>query len=124
VGKGRSKTDSSDAELLYRYGIERGHGETQLLQSDILAESIQVRLAYYRAVQKSRVAYQNLLKTLKQVPASSSTLLAKLRAEIAELKKKEKQQVDAAEQRVAEDPTRYEATRCCSRFRALDRSPH
>lgn len=27
VGKGRSKTDSSDAELLYRYGIERGESE-------------------------------------------------------------------------------------------------
>ena len=41
VGKGRSKTDSSDAELLYRYGIERGHGEAAPLENDTLAESIQ-----------------------------------------------------------------------------------
>ena len=40
VGKGRSKTDSSDAKLLYRYGIERGHGEAVQLENDALAESV------------------------------------------------------------------------------------
>ena len=53
VGKGRSKTDSSDAELLYRYGIERGHSEAVQLGHDSLAESIQARLACYRVAQKA-----------------------------------------------------------------------
>ncbi len=30
VGRGRSKTDSTDAELLYRYGIKRGHSSEQV----------------------------------------------------------------------------------------------
>lgn len=98
VGKGRSKTDSSDAELLYRYGIERGEGEATQLENDALSESIQARLACYRVVQKSRVAYQNVLEALSQDPATSSVLLDEVRTEIRELKRKEKQQVDAAQQ--------------------------
>jgi len=56
VGRGRSKTDSSDAELLYRYGIERGHNEASELSHDSLSDSIQARLACYRVAQKARVA--------------------------------------------------------------------
>jgi len=97
VGKGRSKTDSSDAELLYRYGIERGQQEAAQLENDALAESIQARLSCYRVIQKSRVAYQNVLEALSQDPASSSELLEEIRAEVRELKRKEKQQVDAAQ---------------------------
>jgi transposase len=103
VGKGRSKTDSTDAELLYRYGIERGHSEAAPLGSDVLAESIQARLACYRVAQKGRVAYQNVLEALSQDPATSRDLLVELRAEIAELKKKEKQHLDATQQLVEED---------------------
>ncbi|MBU0596236.1 IS110 family transposase [Candidatus Bipolaricaulota bacterium] len=103
VGKGRSKTDSTDAELLYRYGIERGHSEAEQLENDALAESIQARLACYRVAQKARVSYQNVLEALSQDPATSNMLLAELRAEIAELKRKEKQHLDAAQQLVEED---------------------
>ena len=98
VGKGRSKTDSTDAELLYRYGIERGHSEAAPLKNDALAEAIQARLACYCVAQKGRVAYQNVLEALSQDPATSRELLAQLRAEISELKKKEKQHLDAAQQ--------------------------
>ena len=56
VGKGRSKTDRTDAELLYRYGIERGYGEAVQLARDSLAESIQARLACYRVAQKARAS--------------------------------------------------------------------
>ena len=101
VGKGRSKTDSTDAELLYRYGIERGYSEVALLENDALAESIRARLACYRVAQKARVAYQNVLEALSQDPATSRDLLTELEAEISELKKKEKQYLDAA-QRLAE----------------------
>ncbi|MGB2982801.1 MAG: IS110 family transposase [Candidatus Bipolaricaulia bacterium] len=103
VGKGRSKTDSSDAELLYRYGIERGYSEATQLENDALAESIQARFACYRVAQKARVAYQNVLEALSQDPATSSGLLAELRAEIAGLKSKEHQQLVAAQQLVKED---------------------
>jgi len=103
VGKGRSKTDSSDAELLYRYGIERGYSEATQLKNDALAESIQARLACYRVSQKARVAYQNVLEALSQDPATSERLLADLREEIAELKGKEKQHLNAAQQVVEED---------------------
>lgn len=103
VGKGRSKTDSSDAELLYRYGIERGHREATQLANDSLAESIQARLACYRVAQKARIAYQNVLEALSQDPATSKSLLTELRAEIAQLKMKEKQHLDAAVHLVEED---------------------
>jgi len=88
VGKGRSKTDGTDAELLYRYGIERGYSEATQLENDALAESVQARLACYRVAQKARVAYQNVLEALSQDPATSSTLLTELGAEICELKKR------------------------------------
>ena len=83
VGKGRSKTDSTDAELLYRYGVERGQREATQLSSDALAESIQARLACYRVVQKARVAYQGVEEALSQDPATPRVLLAELKAEIA-----------------------------------------
>jgi len=105
VGKGRSKTDSSDAELLYRYGIERGQGEATQLENDALAdESIQARLSCYRVVQKSRVAYQNVLEALSQDPATSSVLLDEVSEEIRELKRKEKQQIDAAQKLIEVEP--------------------
>ena len=104
VGKGRSKTDSSDAELLYRYGIERGQREATQLENDALAESIQARLACYRVVQKSRVAYQNVLEALSQDPATSRVLLDEVNGEIRELKRKEKQQVDTAQRLVEDKP--------------------
>lgn len=103
VGKGRSKTDSSDAELLYRYGIERGHSEAVQLVNDSLAESIQARLACYRVAQKARVAYQGVIEALSQDPATSRALLAELEAEIANLRAKERDHLVAAGQLVEED---------------------
>lgn len=103
VGKGHSKTDNSDAELLYRYGVERGQSEARQLENDALAVSIQARLTCYRVAQKSRIAYQNVLEALSQDPATSCDLLAEIRTEIADLKRKEKQQVGAGEGLVARD---------------------
>jgi len=54
VGRGRSKTDKTDAELLYRYGIERGHAEAAQLTHDALAQAVATHLACYRVVQKAR----------------------------------------------------------------------
>jgi len=103
VGKGRSKTDSSDAELLYRYGMERGHNEAVELKNDSLAESIQARLSCYRVAQKARVACQGVVEALSQDPATPRELLAELTEEIADLKAKEQHHLAAAEQLVGED---------------------
>lgn len=103
VGRGRSKTDSSDAGLLYRYGIERGHNEASELSHDPLSESIQARLACYRVAQKARVAYQGLYEALENDPATSRTLLAELTTEIAELKNREQRYLVAAQLTVEED---------------------
>lgn len=103
VGRGRSKTDSTDAELLYRYGIERGHSEASELSHDSLSESIQARLACYRVAQKARVAYQGLHEALENDPATPRTLLAELKTEISELKKKEKLYLVTAQRIVEED---------------------
>jgi len=101
VGKGRSKTDSADAELLYRYGIERGYAEAVQLARDSLAESVQARLVCYRVAQKARVAHLGVLEALSHDPATPSTLLAELKEEIAELKARERHHLVAA-QRIAE----------------------
>ena len=103
VGRGRSKTDSSDAELLYRYGIERGHNEATELGHDPLAESVLTRLACYRVAQKARVAYQGLCEAVRQDPATPRGLLNELGSEIAALKMKEKQHVAAAQRNITED---------------------
>ena len=103
VGRGRSKTDSTDAELLYRYGIERGHSEASELSHDSLSESIQARLACYRVAQKARVAYQGLHEALENDPATPKPLLAELKAEISALKKKEKLYLVTAQRIVEED---------------------
>ena len=103
VGRGRSKTDSTDAELLYRYGIERGHSEVRELSHDSLSESIQARLACYRVAQKARVAYQGLREALENDPATPRALLAELETEIAELKNKEGKYLAATQRIVADD---------------------
>ena len=103
VGSGRSKTDSSDAELLYRCGIERGRSEAVQLEKDSLAESIQARFACYRVSQKARVAYQGVVEALTHDPATPRVLLADLRTEIADLKAKERHHLDAAQRLVEED---------------------
>ena len=103
VGRGRSKTDSSDAELLYRYGIERGHNEASELSHDPLSESIQARLACFRVAQKARVAYQGLREALENDPATPRTLLTELTTEIAALKIREERYLVAAQCNVDED---------------------
>ncbi len=98
VGKGRSKTDKSDAELLYRYGIERGVAEAKQLAHDELAQALAARLAYHRVIQKARVAYQGLLDALDHDPGTARELLRDLRHAIGELKAKEKAQLTEAQQ--------------------------
>jgi transposase len=103
VGKGRSKTDKTDAELLYRYGIERGQEEAEQLANDALAQAVAVHLACYRVVQKARVAYQGLLEALEHDPATGKSLLSGLRREIEDLKTRETRQIAQAQAVAAKD---------------------
>lgn len=103
VGRGRSKTDSTDAELLYRYGIERGRSEARELSHDSLAESVQARLACYRVAQKARVAYQGLYEALENDPATPRALLSEIETEITELKHKEELYLIATQRIAAKD---------------------
>ncbi len=103
VGRGRSKTDKTDAELLYRYGIERGAAEAEELRHDALVQSVTAYLSCYRVVQKGRVACQGLLEALKQDPATSKDLLSKLEGDIVELKGKEAGYIAQATAIIAED---------------------
>jgi transposase len=103
VGKGRSKTDKTDAELLYRYGTERGQEEAGQLMNDALAQAVAARLACHRVVQKARVAYQGLLDALEHDPATEKGLLSGLRREVAELKLRETRQLEEARAVVAAD---------------------
>jgi transposase len=103
VGRGRSKTDKTDAELLYRYGIERGAAEAEELKHDALVQSVTAYLSCYRVVQKGRIACQGLLEALKQDPATSKDLLSKLEGEIVESKGKEAGYIAQATAIIAED---------------------
>lgn len=117
VGKGRSKTDKTDAELLYRYGAERGKEEAEQLSHDALAQSLAARLAWHRVIQKARVAYQGLLEALEHDPSTERELVADLRLAIAELKEQEKAQLTAAQADIlADEQTAW-------RFRALLSTP-
>ena len=113
VGKGRSKTDKTDAELLYRYGTERGANEAEQLYHDALAQSLTARLACHRVIQKARIAYQGLLDALDHDPGTERELVRDLRHAIAELKEREKVQLAEAQAAIAVDEE------AAHRFRAL-----
>ncbi len=90
VSNKRSKTDRTDAELLYHYGVERGEAEAgELHATDQLVEAISAHLAIYRVTQKARVAYQGLFEALSQDPSTPKELLAELSNTITSLKERE-----------------------------------
>lgn len=103
VSRKRSKTDQTDAELLYRYGIERGEAEAGLLFHDGLVHSVSAHLACYRVIQKARVTYQGLVEALKEDPATSDGLVVELEGEIAVMKEKEAYHLTEAQSLIAED---------------------
>jgi transposase len=104
VNNKRSKTDQTDAELLYRYGLERGESEAQELRAvDRLTGAISVQLAIYRVTQKARVAYQGLLEALSQDPSTPKELLAELSSTITSLKEKEQECIARAQKLIEEE---------------------
>jgi len=104
VSNKRSKTDQTDAELLYRYGIERGESEAQELRPvDRLTRAISVQLAIYRVTQKARVAYQGLFEALSQDLSTPKELLVELSEMITALKEKEQECIAGAQRLVEEE---------------------
>ena len=104
VSNRRSKTDRTDAELLYRYGVERGESEARGLGAvDHLTRAIAVQLAIYRVTQKARVAYQGLLEALSQDPFTPRELLAELGETITALRDREQGCIAQAQKLIAEE---------------------
>lgn len=104
VSNKRSKTDGTDAELLYRYGVERGESEAKGLQAvDRLTQAVSVQLAIYRGTQKARVAYQGLFEALSQDPSTPKELLAELTDMITSLKEREQGCIARAQKLIAEE---------------------
>lgn len=100
----RSKTDQTDAELLYCYGVERGESEAKRLRAvDRLTQAISAQLAIYRVTQKARVAYQGLLEALSQDPSTPKELLHELTDTITSLKEKEQVCIARAQELIAEE---------------------
>ena len=104
VSRKRSKTDKTDAELLYQYGMDRGRDEArQEVPVDKLVHAVSAQLALYRVTQKARIAYEGLLEAWSNDPLASAVLLDNLRANIAELKEKEAGYVRRAQEMIEED---------------------
>lgn len=106
VGNKRSKTDRTDAELLYQYGVERGKDEARESRpADPLAQAVSAQLAIYRVTQKVRVSYQGLFEALNQDPSTPRELLSELTETITSLKEKEQECIARAKKLIEEDET-------------------
>jgi len=104
VSNKRSKTDRTDAELLYRYGVERGKDEARESRPvDRLAQAVSAQLAIYRVTQKARVSYQGLFEAFSQDPSTPEELLEEISETIASLKEKERKCIARAKGLIVED---------------------
>ncbi|MBC7098743.1 IS110 family transposase [Candidatus Bipolaricaulota bacterium] len=100
VSQGRSKTDRTDAELLWQYGQD--HGPGQLLGEDNLGRTLKACLSYVQA-QKARVACQELLEALSHDPTTPTGLIEDLREETKRLKAREKRELAHAQTLIKKD---------------------
>jgi len=106
----RSKTDKSDAELLYLYGAKWGRAETGKTQnSNLLAQALSAHLAVYRVTQKARIAHQGVFEALRQDPSTPKALLDELVATIESLKEKEKTCVVQMQELVSNEESELES---------------
>lgn len=85
----RSKTDLTDSELLYLYGVEKK--KSKMIRRDRLACSLSSFMSLYKVTQKNRVACQGLREALSKDPMTDSTVIAELEEEICRLKGKEEE---------------------------------
>ena len=89
VEEKRSKTDFSDSQLLYIYGIEKK--KSKIIKRDGLACSLSSIMSLYKVTQKNRVACQGLKEALSKDPMADLNILLDLKEEIERLKTKEKE---------------------------------
>lgn len=104
VNRKRSKTDQTDAEILYRYGMERGETEAKRPGGvDRLTQALSAHLAVYRVTQKARVAHQGVYEALSHDPSTPTGLIDELTDTITSLKKKEKECIACLEKLISEE---------------------
>jgi len=101
VSQGRSKTDRTDAELLWQYGQD--HGPGQLLEEDNLGRALKASLSCYAQAQKARIACQELLEALSHDPTTPTGLIEDLREETKRLKAREKRELAHAQALIEKD---------------------
>ncbi len=112
VNNKRSKTDKTDAELLYQYGVERGQDEARESRPvDRLAQAVLTQLAIYRVTQKARVSYQGLFEALSQDPSTPKELLKDISETISSLKEKERKCIAQAKQLIEEEEASAQSLR-------------
>lgn len=101
VAQGRSKTDRTDAELLWQYGQDHGPGD--LLKEDRVGHILKVWLACYAQAQKARIACQQLREALTHDPDAPAEVLQELGREIGRLKAREEGMLARAQACIEED---------------------
>jgi transposase len=111
----RSKTDRTDAELLYRYGVERGVAEAREIQTgSCLVQTLSAHLAVYRVTQKARIAHQGVFEALSQDPSTPKTLLDELAATVESLKERESVCIVRMQELVLEEESALESLQVLS----------
>jgi len=101
VVQGRSKTDRTDAELLWQYGQDHGPGD--LLKEDRLGHILKVYLSCYAQAQKARIACQQLREALAHDPDIPAEILEELGREIGRLKAREEKMLTRAQVHIEGD---------------------
>ena len=101
VVQGRSKTDRTDAELLWQYGQDHGPGD--LLEEDRLGHILKVYLSCYTQAQKARIACQQLREALSHDPDTPAEILEELGREIGRLKAREEKMLVRAQTCIEKD---------------------
>lgn len=89
VEQERSKTDLTDSQLLYLYGIEKNR--RKIIIKDSVASGLSSFLALHKTTQKHRVALQGLREALSRDPMADDSVLTDIEEEIDSLKAKEKE---------------------------------
>ena len=95
VVQGRSKTDRTDAELLWQYGQDHGPGD--LVEEDRLGHVLKVCLSCYAQAQKARIACQQLREAFSHDPDTPAEILEELGREISRLKAREEEMLTRAQ---------------------------
>ena len=104
VEQERSKTDLTDSQLLYLYGMEKK--KIKIIKRDELGCSLSSFMSLYKVVQKNRVACQGLKEALSKDPMTDPEVFQDLEEEIIRLKTKEKEIICKAQELIRKEDDR------------------